>query len=140
MTMTWSMCCLARSSCDGGAVVAGDAGLADPAPGAFAPVGSPAECAQAAASAKHARREATDCFGGFISCPRDRRRAGRRMGVQDQRRERLLGEVELVPQVAQLVHVLPHGWPGVWAAVGLGVEPLTTQEQILDELEVRVEG
>src|SRR5512132_4148118 len=140
MTMTCSMCCLARSSWDCGAVVAGDAGIAAPARGPSPPAGSSEECAQAAASAKQTMSEASHRNDGFISSrSRDGRLAGRRMGVEDQRRKWVLGEVELAPQVAQQLHVLPHDRSGVRPPVGLRIQALTTHEQVLDELEICVE-
>ena len=70
---------------------------------------------------------------------RHRRRSRRRVQRQRHRRERILREVELLRQVAEDRDVLPHRGARVRTPVGLGIEPLPAQEQILDELQIGVE-
>src|SRR5882757_6232317 len=66
---------------------------------------------------------------------RDRGRVGRRVGWQQERRPRWLVEVEVVDQVAELWHVLPHVGTGIGAPVRLRVEPGAAEEVVLDELQ-----
>src|SRR3954454_2384089 len=61
-------------------------------------------------------------------------------GVQDQRTPRRLAEVELAPEVAELLGVLPDVGARVGAAIGGRVQPLAAEEVVLDELQVRVEA
>ena len=46
--------------------------------------------------------------------------------IKDQRWDRLLVEVELVQKVAQEVDVLPYGRAGIWPAVCLGIQTLSS--------------
>src|SRR6478672_10514183 len=63
-----------------------------------------------------------------------------RVQRQEQRSPRRLGEVEVLSQVAEDLHVLAHGRPRVGPAVGLRVQALPVEEVVLDELQVRVEA
>src|SRR5262245_62104204 len=82
--------------------------------------------------------------GGFrparhTTCgPRDGLLAGCR--VQDHRVARLLIEVELLGDVAELLDLFADRRPPVRAPVGLRIEPLTVEEAVLDQLEERVEA
>src|SRR5919201_3325190 len=58
---------------------------------------------------------------------------------EDERRPRLLREVEVADEVPELRRALPHVGARVGAAVRARVEPLTLQEVVLDELHVCVE-
>jgi len=53
---------------------------------------------------------------------------------EDQRRPRPLIEVEVLPEVSQLRDRFPHGGPGIRSAIGLGVDPLISKEDVLDRL------
>ena len=57
-----------------------------------------------------------------------------RCWVEDQWRDRLLVEVELLAQVAEDLHVLADGRPRIRSPVGLGVETPAVQEAVLDQL------
>src|SRR5439155_21665700 len=59
---------------------------------------------------------------------------------KDQGGPRRLGEVEIAHEVAELRRVLPDVGPGIGPAVGGGVEALSSEEQVLDELHVGVVG
>src|SRR3954452_22863332 len=60
--------------------------------------------------------------------------------LEEHRRPRGLGEVEIVVEVAEDREVLAHRRPRVGTAVGLRVEALATEEPVLDELQVGVEA
>src|SRR5207245_6963387 len=64
--------------------------------------------------------------------------AGR--GRQDHRRPGRLAEVEVTGQASQDGDVFAHGRPRIGAAVGQRVQPLATQEDVLDELDISVEA
>ena len=61
------------------------------------------------------------------------------MWIEDQRRQRLLVEVEELAQVPEDRHVLADGGPGVGPLQRGGVQTLAAQEQVLDQLQVGVE-
>src|ERR1700724_449671 len=61
------------------------------------------------------------------------------MDRKEHRRSRRLREVKVGGQVAEDGRVLPDIGPGVGSAVGFGVEALTPQEVVLDELGEGVE-
>ena len=84
---------------------------------------------------------ATRFRGGRQPC-RGRRAGQRRLRMHGQRdgRSWWLGEVEVVDEVAEDRRVLAHVGSRVRAAVGRGIEPLTAEEVVLDELVVRVEA
>ena len=69
---------------------------------------------------------------------RNRRRVGRRVGIQQDRRPQRLAEVEVLGQVAEDRLVLTHIRPGVGAAVGQRIEAAAAEEIVLDELQVGV--
>src|SRR3712207_9274986 len=62
-----------------------------------------------------------------------------RRRVEDERRKRILGEVELPAEVAEDLDLLSHDRPRVRTAHGLRIEPRAVEEAVLDELEVGVE-
>src|SRR5215471_4975245 len=80
------------------------------------------------------------CRRAALGSRDERGRAGRGMRAQQDRRSRLLAEVEVRVQVAQDARVLADVRARVGAAVGLRVEPRSVQEVVLDELVVGVEG
>src|SRR5690349_7421823 len=59
---------------------------------------------------------------------------------QDERRDRCLEEVEFGREFPEDRYVLANRQAAVGPSVGPRVEPLASQEVVLDELEVRVEG
>src|SRR4051794_12288518 len=59
---------------------------------------------------------------------------------QQQRRPRLLAEVEVADEVAEDRHVLAHGRARIGPTVSPRVEPFPVQEVVLDELHVGVEA
>ena len=61
-------------------------------------------------------------------------------GVQDDGRARLLAEVEVGPQVTQDGDVLPHVRTRIAPAIGRRIDARTTQEVVLDELQVGIEA
>ena len=63
-----------------------------------------------------------------------------RVRIEDQRLPRRLVEVELLREVAEDRHVLPDVRARIGPAVGARVEALAVEEEVLDELEVRVEA
>src|ERR1019366_4578371 len=60
--------------------------------------------------------------------------------LEDERRARRLGEVEIEAKVPRGRHGFAHVGSGVRAAVGAGVEALTREERVFDELRVGVEA
>src|SRR5207248_11276483 len=64
----------------------------------------------------------------------------RRTKREEERRPRLLVEVEVLREIAEDRLVLADVRATVGAAVGLGIEPPATEEVVLDELEVGVEA
>ena len=62
-----------------------------------------------------------------------------RVRVQDQRRDRLLREVELLRKVAEMRHLLPNAWAADLATLRSARPDAGHQEPVLDQLEVRVE-
>src|SRR5438270_530135 len=100
-----------------------------------------------------ARRRPPSGGGGCPAGPRSRYpRAARRapairaphsaagIGRQRERGRRGLAEVEVLAQVAQDRLALTHVGPGIGASVGLGIDALTVEEVVLDELVERVEA
>src|SRR5512134_532821 len=71
--------------------------------------------------------------------PGDGRGSGLGRRVEDHRRQWILLEVELLAQVAEDPHVLADRGPRVRPTHRSWVEPGAAQEQVLDELQVRVE-
>src|SRR5437870_5355228 len=66
--------------------------------------------------------------------------AVRRMRVENERVPRLLREVEVLDEIAEDRRVLAYVWARVGPSVGSWIEPLSVQEVVLDELDVRVEA
>src|SRR6188472_3258259 len=64
----------------------------------------------------------------------------KRVRVQRERRDRALGEIEVLGQVAEALDLLPYRWPRVGPAVGLGVEAAPAEEPVFDQFQVGVEG
>src|SRR5579884_3660351 len=63
---------------------------------------------------------------------------GLRVGGQDHRWSRRLGEVEVLSQVAEHWRGLAHVWTRVRTTVGPRIEPLAVEEVVLDEPQVGV--
>src|SRR5579871_4730972 len=66
--------------------------------------------------------------------------AGHRGDWQQQRRPRRLGEVEVLHQVTQDSDVLTDRRSPVGSAIGRGIQALTLDKHVLDELEVGIEA
>src|SRR5947209_8857223 len=60
------------------------------------------------------------------------------MHWQDHRRPRKLPEVEVLAEISEQQVVLADVGPGVWAAVGGGIQPFAAEEVVLDELVVGI--
>ena len=62
--------------------------------------------------------------------------AGWRISRQDKGRPGRLGEVEVLRQITELRGILAHRWARVRATVVRRINPLPTEEIVLDELKV----
>src|SRR5437660_10236744 len=59
---------------------------------------------------------------------------------QDQGGQRLAIEVKLIDQITKLRNIFPHGGTGIGPPVSFWIDPHSTQEIVLNELQVSIEA